>query len=166
MMDINIIYLISNSNIQDNKIINAKRLEKNIIDEHELYNEYFNIIIDKILEKNFSSNINLKDELLSYKNIIQEINKKIYTIYIENMLLDREITEIDSLKILNDELYNILIDCKNKNNIIIVDYKLVKFIKVLISKEKIYKKIYFVTDFNKPILYMIKEYIAIMSTNN
>lgn len=158
---LNIIYLISN-NLQTNKINNAKMLEKTILEEHEIYQQLSDSIIDSIIEKNFINNSYLKSELLSYQNKIINMKNKIYNIYIDEILTLREITEIDNLEILNKELYDMLSIYDDKEYIIVVDYKLVKYIKILINKEKIYKKIYFITDFNKPIIYMIKEFCGIM----
>lgn len=158
---LNIIYLISN-NLQDNKIKNAKILEETILEEHEIYQQLSDLIIDNIIEKNFINNSYLKSELVSYQNKMINMKNKIYNIYIDEILSLREITEIDNLETLNKELYDMLSIYDNNEYIIVVDYKLVKYIKALINKEKIYKKIYFITDFNKPIMYIIKEFYAIM----
>lgn len=158
---INIIYLISN-NLQTNKINNSKNLEKTIIEEYEIYQQLSDLIIDNIIEKNFINNNYLKSELISHQTKMINMKNKIYNIYIDEILSLREITEIDNLEILNKELYDMLSIYDDKEYIIVVDYKLVKYIKILINKEKIYKKIYFITDFNKPIINMIKEFYAIM----
>lgn len=161
-MDIKIIYLISNNNIQLLKIKNAEILEKTLAEEHDLYKQISDTILSQIIDKNFVSNKYLNSEIKLHRNIVNNINKEIMQINIENILSNREITEIDNLKLLSTELYDNLIEYNNKHFICVLEYKYIKFIKILINKEKIHKKIYFISDFGKPISYMIKEFIAIL----
>lgn len=159
---LNIIYLISNNSTQLYKIENSKKLQEYIDEENEIYQQYSDFIIDSIIDKNFSTNKYLKSELLISNNAIINTNYEIFNIYIEKILSLREITEIDTLNKLNEKLNNILTIYNNNDIIIVVDYKFIKHIKSLLQKEKIYKKIYFISDFNKPISYIIKEFYAIM----
>lgn len=159
---INVIYLISNSLSQLYKIENSKKLQECLNDEDEIYQQYSEFIIDSIIDKSFNTNKYLKSELLISNNAKIDINYEIFNIYIDEILSKREITEIDSLNILDEKLYDLLTVYNNNDIIIIVDYKFIKHIKSLLQKEKIHKKIYFNSDFNKPISYIIKEFCSIM----
>lgn len=159
---INIIYLISNNSKQLYKIENSKKIQEYFEDDYEVYEQYFDCIIDNIIDKNFKTNKYLKTELIINNNSIVNTNYEIFNIYIEKILSLREITEIDDLNILNEQFNNILTNYDNKDNIIIVEYKFIKHIKYLLQKEKIHKKIYFTSDFGKPISFMLKEFYNII----
>lgn len=159
-----IIYLISNKNKYEKKKEFKKNLEKILIEEYEYYKDCLKPIINNIFDSNFKNTYSgLKEDVLYSLNKVINIDHSIHNIMIENILEKRDISEIDLLEDLSYDLKNILSDTSLSDNVIIVlEYKLLKFIKQLIAKEKIYKNIYFVSDFNKPVYMMIKEFNSVI----
>lgn len=158
-----IVYLISNKNKYEKKKEYKNNLEKILYEEYEYYKDCLKPIINNIFDSNFKNTYpGLKEDVLYSLNKVINIDHSVHNINIEKILEERDISEIDLLENLSLKLRNILLDTSISDNVIIVlEYKLLKFIKLLIAKEKIYKNIYFVNDFNKPVYMMIKEFNSV-----
>lgn len=155
-----IIYLISNKNKYQKKKEYGITLNKILCEEYEYYKDCLNPIVNNIIISNFkNAPSNLKEDVLYSLNKVINIDHVIYNITIENALEERDISEINLLEDLSIDLKKILLDNSISDNIILVlEFKLLRFIKILISKEKVYKNIYFVNEFDKPVYMMIKEF--------